>query len=187
MQHTASHTTAVQFSSHYQWYILISKQWYQLPEFILLSNPSLSLSPLFRTLSSGSASTHSSNHSHLCQLNCHLIFLSYRPGLTSMQRSTSHTTAVQSPSHYQWYILIGKQWYLFLSLFHPIQILVSTASSASPSTLNMSLNNKTYLLTPDLHCHQHVHSTLVHRVAVTGFTQPLQTNDFICTCYRLCQ
>jgi len=37
--------------------------------------------------------------SHLCPLKCHLIFLSYKPGLTSMQHTTSHTTAVQSPSH----------------------------------------------------------------------------------------
>jgi len=34
MQHTASHTTAVQSPSHCQWYILIGKQRYQLPEFI---------------------------------------------------------------------------------------------------------------------------------------------------------
>jgi len=38
MQHTTLHTTAVQCPSHYQWYILwyilICKQWYQLPEFI---------------------------------------------------------------------------------------------------------------------------------------------------------
>jgi len=50
-------------------------------------------------------------HSHLCLLKCHLIFLSYEPGLSSMQHATLHTTAVQSPSHYQWYILVGKQWY----------------------------------------------------------------------------
>jgi len=31
---TASHTTAVQSPYPYQWYILIGKQWYQLPEFI---------------------------------------------------------------------------------------------------------------------------------------------------------
>jgi len=37
--------------------------------------------------------------SHLCPLKCHLIFLSYGPGLTSMQHTTLHTTAVQSPSH----------------------------------------------------------------------------------------
>jgi len=82
--------------------------------------------------------THPSYHSHLCPLKCHLIFLSYTPGLTSMQHTTSHTTAVQSPSHFQWYNLIGKQWYQLPDLFHPIQILFSTAASASPSTLNMS-------------------------------------------------
>jgi len=31
MQHTALHTTTVQPSSHNQWYVLIGKQWYQLP------------------------------------------------------------------------------------------------------------------------------------------------------------
>ena len=36
-------------------------------------------------------------------LKCHLIFLSYRPGFTSMHHTTSHTTAVKSPSHWQWY------------------------------------------------------------------------------------
>jgi len=34
MQHTTSQTTAVQSSSHYQSYILVGKQWQQLPEFI---------------------------------------------------------------------------------------------------------------------------------------------------------
>jgi len=34
MQHAASHTTTVQPSAHNQWYILIGKQWYQLPELI---------------------------------------------------------------------------------------------------------------------------------------------------------
>jgi len=67
--------------------------------------------------------THPSNHSHLCPLKCHLIFLSYGPGLTSVQHTTLDTTAVQSPSHYQW---------------RPIRILVSTAASAFLSTFNMS-------------------------------------------------
>ena len=40
-------------------------------------------------------------NSHLCPMKCHLIFLSYGPGLTSMQHSTLHITAVQSPSHCQ--------------------------------------------------------------------------------------
>jgi len=31
---------------------------------------------------------------NLCPLKCHLIFFSFGPGLTSMQRTTSHTTAV---------------------------------------------------------------------------------------------
>ena len=61
--------------------------------------------------------THPSDRSHLCPLNCHFIFSSYKPGLTSMQHTTSHTTAVQSPSHYQWYILIGKQWYQLPEFF----------------------------------------------------------------------
>jgi len=34
MQHIASHTTAVQSPSHCQWYVLIGKQRYQLPEFL---------------------------------------------------------------------------------------------------------------------------------------------------------
>jgi len=43
-EHTASHTTAVQSPSNFQWYILIGKQWNQLPEFI----PSNSYSYLYR-------------------------------------------------------------------------------------------------------------------------------------------
>jgi len=31
--------------------------------------------------------THPSDHSHLCLLQCHLIFFPYRPGLTSMQHT----------------------------------------------------------------------------------------------------
>jgi len=58
--------------------------------------------------------THPSDHSSL-PLKCHLIFLSYGPGLTSIQHTgtTLHATAVQSPSYYQWCtgIFIGKQWY----------------------------------------------------------------------------
>ena len=76
---------------------------------IISSNPSLSLNSLLGTLDFNS--THPSDHSHLCPLKCHLIFFSYRPGLTSMQHTISHTTAVQSLSRYQWYIFIGKQWY----------------------------------------------------------------------------
>jgi len=70
----------------------------------LLGNGTLSCSFTVQT-------THPSNHSHLCPLECHLIFVSYRPGLTSVQHTTSNTTAVQSPSQFQWYVLIRKQWY----------------------------------------------------------------------------
>ena len=77
---------------------------------IMPSNPSLSLNPLLGILS---CSFTAHIHSHLCPLKCYLIFLSYGPGLTSMQHTTLHTTIVQPqlPSHFQWNILIGKQWY----------------------------------------------------------------------------
>jgi len=40
-----------------------------------------------------------------------LIFFPDRPGLTSVQHTTSHTAAIQPHSPNQWYIPIGKQWY----------------------------------------------------------------------------
>jgi len=46
----------------------------------------------------------------------HLIFLSCGPSLTSMQHTILHPTAVQSPSHCEWYILTGKQWCQLLVL-----------------------------------------------------------------------
>jgi len=54
--------------------------------------------------------------SQFCLLKCHLIFSSCKPGLTSMQHTTSHTTAVQPSSHYQWYILIGNAAFSVLML-----------------------------------------------------------------------
>jgi len=45
--HYFTHTTAVQSPSYYQWYILIGKQWHQLPEFI----PSNSNSGLYSCIS----------------------------------------------------------------------------------------------------------------------------------------
>jgi len=55
--------------------------------------------------------THPSDHSHLCSLKCLIIFFPDRPGLTSVQHTTSHTAAIQPPSPNQWYIPIGEQWY----------------------------------------------------------------------------
>ena len=68
-------------------------------------NLCLSLNPLLGTQSC----TLTPHHSHLRSLKFPLIFLSCRPGLISMQRTTLHTTAVLSPSHIQRYILISKQ------------------------------------------------------------------------------
>jgi len=49
MWHVVSHMTAVQPSSHSQWYMCIDKQWYQLPEFIpaiwILASTAASASP----------------------------------------------------------------------------------------------------------------------------------------------
>ena len=77
---------------------------------IMSFNPSLLFNSLLGTLSF-TLTPHIHLTTHLYPLKCHLIFFSCRPGLTSMQHTTSHTSAVQSPSHYQWDIVIGKQWY----------------------------------------------------------------------------
>jgi len=86
------------------------------------SNPSLSLNPLVGTLSCSLMP-----HIHLTILIsacwCATSFsFCYRPGLTSMQHTTLHTAAVQSPTHYQWYILIGKHGTNCLNLFHLVRI-----------------------------------------------------------------
>jgi len=55
MQHAASHTTAVQPSSHNQRHVLIGKQWYQLPELIPTNSNSLcNKYTVFSTLGLGS-------------------------------------------------------------------------------------------------------------------------------------
>jgi len=55
----------------------------------------VSFSTLLETLSFTimSHNTHPSDHSHLCPLKCHLIFFSYRPGLTY---ALQHTTSLHS-------------------------------------------------------------------------------------------
>jgi len=77
--------------------------------------------------------THPSDHS---QLKCHLIFFPYGPGLTSMQCTTLCTTDVQSPSHYQWYIHIGKQWYQLLE-FIPLN-----SNSGLRSCMNITIHTQ---------------------------------------------
>ena len=56
MQHTVSHSTAVQHYFHNRWYVLNGKQWYQLPEFI----PAIRI--LASTAASASPSTLSMSH-----------------------------------------------------------------------------------------------------------------------------
>ena len=64
---------------------------------ITSSNPSLSLNSLLGTLSFTLMP-----HIHLTILiSACATSLSYRPRLTSMQQTTSHISAAQSPSHYQ--------------------------------------------------------------------------------------
>jgi len=48
MQHAASHTAAVQPSSHNQRHVLIGKQWYQLPELIPTNSNSKSMQTLLQ-------------------------------------------------------------------------------------------------------------------------------------------
>jgi len=69
-----------------------------------------------------------------------------------MQHTTSHTTAVESPSHHQRYILIGKQWYQLLE-FIPFnsnsvlykEIQVNSIISVHPSaTLSQTQDFKNF-------------------------------------------
>jgi len=69
-----------------------------------------------------------------------------------------------------------------LNLFHPIQILASTAASASPSTLNISPRQQNLSTTSKFALAPI--SKLERPVLITGFKQSLQINDFI-TLYML--
>ena len=73
---------------------------YQCYVMLCYVRPYLSLSSLLRNLFYLNA-THPPDHSHICLLKCHLIFFPYRPGLTFMQHTASHTTTVQPSSHNQ--------------------------------------------------------------------------------------
>jgi len=70
--HTFLYTIIVFFLQH----MLIPSQPVLLCYRNYSSNPSLSLNPLLGTLSCSLNATHPSDHSHLCLLKCHLIFLS---------------------------------------------------------------------------------------------------------------
>jgi len=95
---------------------------------IMSSNPSLSTLYLELCLNSLTPHIHLTILISTCWSATSFPFLwakSYFHATTTL-----HTTVVLSPSHCQWYILIGKQWYQ-LPEFIP-------SYSASPSTLNMS-------------------------------------------------
>jgi len=69
---------------------------------IMSSNPTHSFNSLLGTLSfTLTSQIHLTIFISAC-CKCYLIFFSNRPGVTYMQHTTSHTTAVQIPSHYQW-------------------------------------------------------------------------------------
>jgi len=153
---------------------------------IMSYNPSLSLNPSLGTILQLNA-THPSDHSHLCPLKCHHIFISYRPGLTSMQHTTLHTTAVQSSSHYQRYILIGKQWHQ-MPEFIPSNSNSGLHSCISISCLHSTchLNNKALPLTPDLPCHQYLHLCILYWL-LDSCNLYKETTSSVCTCYPLYQ
>ena len=105
---------------------------------------------------------HPSDHSHLCLLKCHFIFfLTDQVSLliTYMQH-TSNITAIQSSSHYRWYmyIHIGKQWYQLPEFISPNSNsgLHSCIGISNPH-LTCHFNSKTYPLTADLHWNQYLH------------------------------
>jgi len=77
---------------------------------IMSSNASLSLNPLLGTLSCSFMP-----HIHLTILISAHWYAPHFPFL--LARSHFHATAVQSPSHCQWYILIGKRWVSCIWIF----------------------------------------------------------------------
>jgi len=72
--------------------------------------------------------------------------------------TTSHTTVAQSPSHYQWYILTGKQWYQVTEFI--------------PSNSNS---------TPQVHQHLHPHSACYLNNKIYALLQ-ICTDTNIYTC-----
>jgi len=102
-----------------------------------------------------------------------------------MQHTASHTTAVLSTFQYQWYILIVKQWYQ-LPEFIPSQFKFWSPPLHQHLRLHSAchLNNKTYPLTPDLHCHQYLHLCVLYRLPDSSNLCKQMTSSH-CTCYLL--
>jgi len=141
----------------------------------MLSNPSLSLNPLLGTLSCSFTP-----HIHLT------ILISARWSFTSFDFLTGQ---VSLPCN----ILLCTQLLYNLPLtINDISLLISNGTNC------LNLFHQFEFWSPQLHQHLHLHSTchlknlstncrlaltpistLVRPVLVTGFMQPLQTNDFI--------
>ena len=110
----------------------------------------------------------------------HSVFTGRMPFLPPNQQRQS-TEGIQSSSCYQWYILIGTQWY-------QLPEFIPSNSNSRPQLhqhfclhSTCHLNNETFPLAPVA---LKPISTLVCPVLVTRCTQPLQTNVFI-TLYML--
>jgi len=90
-----------------------------------------------------------------------------------MQHTTSHTTAEQSPSISLSMIYpFGEQWYQLPEFI--------------PSNLHSTchLNNKTYLLTRDLHCHRYLHLRILYQL-LDSCNLYKQMTSSLCTCYPI--
>jgi len=98
---------------------------------IISSTPSLSLNSLLGTVLYLNI-THPSDYSHLCSLNCHLIFFPDRSGLTSCSILLSTQLLYSLPLLINDISLLVSNGTNCLTLFHPIWILASTVASASP-------------------------------------------------------
>jgi len=98
----------------------------------------VSLSTLYLELYLVTSRHTSSYHSHLCPLKCHLIFL--LTGQVSLPCNILFRTQLlyNLPLTVNDMSLLVSNGTNCLNFFHLIRILVSTAASASPSTLNMS-------------------------------------------------
>jgi len=135
--HPPLHTPYISSPNHY---LLFATRLYHRNLFcfsikIMSSNPVLPLNSLLGTLS-----CNFTPHIHLCPLKCHLIFHSYRPGLTSMHLTALQQLLYNLPLTVNDIFLLVSNSTICLNLFHSNRILVSTAASASPSTLNNNLN-----------------------------------------------
>jgi len=148
MQHITSHTTAVQSPSHFQRYILIGKQQYQLPKFIPSNSDSVLHSCISISIHTHHIRTHTHTHTHTHNYTFN--------GLFSMT-----TQLNRHQKHKPFWILLkqemmgnsGISWTIRKS-FAPHSRQITTPLSHHSSC---HLNNKSYPLTLGLHHHNYLH------------------------------